>query len=245
MECEKVNCYQYILDAIAKGRKLFTILIDPEKCDSKKLEQYANAINANPVDFVFVGGSQMQCSVTETVSFLRSRLSIPIVLFPGNALQFAENSDAILLLSLISGRNAEFLIGQQVKASKMLKKSAIEILPTGYVLIDGGRESATEKVSKTQPISATDTELIVATALAGEQLGLRLIYLEAGSGALAPVSKEVIAAVHAELSVPLIVGGGIKTREDLLAAYASGADMVVVGNALEENPNKLSEILSV
>ncbi len=235
--------YDKILKAKAAGRKLFAVLIDPEKCDDPKLEQYATAVNRYRPDFVFVGGSQMQCSVERSVLFLKQRVQIPIVLFPGNALQLTAEADAVLLLSLISGRNAEFLIGQHVKAARALKKSSIEIVPTGYVLIDGGNATAVAQVSDTLPIAANDTEQIVATALAGEQLGLRLIYLEAGSGAQQCVDGQTIAAVRQELSVPLIVGGGIKTREQKQATFDAGSDIVVIGNALEADPMRLGEIL--
>lgn len=235
--------YQHILKSAREKHKLFAVLIDPEKCDSQKLQQYVVAINAYHPDFVFVGGSQMRHSAADVVATLRNKTNVPIVLFPGNASQFADNADAILLLSLISGRNAEFLIGQHVQAAKALKASSMEILPTGYILIDGGCECATAKVSHTKPLPATNLGLIVATALAGVQLGLQLIYLEAGSGAECPVSKDVIAAVRNEIAVPLIVGGGIKSHSEMRAAYEAGADMVVVGNALEDNPEKLAEFL--
>jgi putative glycerol-1-phosphate prenyltransferase len=240
---KQMNCYKNILKAVEEKRKLFAVLIDPEKCDLHKLEQYVDAINTYHPDFVFIGGSQMQCSVNDAVAFLKNRVAIPVILFPGNALQFSENADAILLLSLISGRNAEFLIGQHVKAAKMLKKSSVEILPTGYILIEGGRESATARISKTLPLSIEKSDEIVSTALAGEQLGLRLIYLEAGSGAKCPVSQTIIAATRAEINVPLIVGGGIKTRQEMLSAYEAGADIVVVGNVLEDNPYYIAEFL--
>ncbi len=235
--------YNTILEAKIAGRKLFAVLIDPEKCDEQKLEQYVVAVNLYHPDFVFVGGSQMQCSVERTTVFLKQRVQVPIVLFPGNALQLTSKADAVLLLSLISGRNAEFLIGQHVKAARALKASNVEIVPTGYVLIDGGNSTAVAQVSATQPIAANNTEQIVATALAGEQLGLRLIYLEAGSGAQQYVDSKTIAAVRYELSVPLIVGGGIKTREQKKAAFKAGADIVVVGNALESNPLLLRDFM--
>lgn len=238
-----ITCYQHVLESIEKKHKLFAVLIDPEKCDLQKLQQYIMAINAYHPDFVFVGGSQMQHSSAEAIAILRRETIVPIVLFPGNASQFADNADAILLLSLISGRNAEFLIGQHVKAAKALKASSMEILPTGYILIDGGCECATAKVSHTEPLSATNLDLIVATALAGTQLGLQLIYLEAGSGAKCPVSTDVIQAVRNAISAPLIVGGGIKSRREMLLAYDAGADIVVVGNAIEDNPNKLADFL--
>ncbi len=235
--------YNEILKAKASGRKLFAVLIDPEKCDEPKLEQYATAVNRYRPDFVLVGGSQMQCSVERAVLFLKQCVQVPIVLFPGNALQLTAEADAVLLLSLISGRNAEFLIGQHVKAARALRDSGIEIVPTGYILIDGGNVTAVAQVSATQPIAANKTEYIVATALAGEQLGLRLIYLEAGSGAQQCVEYRTIAAVRQELSVPLIVGGGIKTREQKQAAFDAGADIVVVGNALEADPMRLGEMV--
>ena len=177
--------------------------------------------------------------VRDAIDRLRQHCDLPIVLFPGNVQQLAPNADALLLLSLISGRNAEWLIGQQVQAAQAIRASHIEVLPTGYILVDGGTQTAVQRISGTRPIAADALELIAATALAGEQSGKQLIYLEAGSGATRPVPTNAIRAAKEVLTVPLVVGGGITTPQMLREAYAAGADMVVVGNHLETHLNQL------
>jgi phosphoglycerol geranylgeranyltransferase len=168
-----------------------------------------------------------------------------VLLFPGNLLQLSGKADGILLLSLLSGRNPEYLIGNHVLASRFLKRSGIEIIPTGYLLIDGHHLSSVEYVSNTRPIPSEKTDIIVATALAGEQLGLRLIYLEAGSGADTRVREEIVSRVRDTIAIPLIVGGGIKTPEDIRALYKAGANGVVVGSAIEEDYTILPSLAAV
>ncbi len=227
------SVYEKITAAVAQGCKLFALLIDPEKCTPARLAEVAEAAATAQPDLIFVGGSQWRHSTEAAIAAIKQRCATPVVLFPGNALQLAANADALLLLSLLSGRNAEWLVGQQVKAARQIHALGIETIPTGYILIDGGRTSAVQRVSQTQPIAATDIDLAVATALCGEQSGKRLIYLEAGSGAANPVPAETIRAVRQMLHIPLVVGGGIATTEALRSAYAAGADIVVVGNHLE------------
>jgi putative glycerol-1-phosphate prenyltransferase len=173
---------------------------------------------------------------------LKSTLSTPVVLFPGNISQFVPSADALLNISLVSGRNAEYLIGQHIAAAIAIKNSSIEVIPTAYLLIDGGRVSTTEYVSNTRSIPSDRPNIAVATALAGEQLGMRAVYLEAGSGAITPVNSEMIKAVRSQISVPLIVGGGICTAEQLQKAFDAGADLVVVGNILEKEPHMLEKL---
>lgn len=233
------SVYGKITAAVAQGRKLFALLIDPEKCTPARLETVAEAATTAQPDFIFVGGSQLRQSAETAIAAIKRRCAIPMVLFPGNALQLAPNADALLLLSLLSGRNAEWLVGQQVKAARQIHDSGIETIPTGYILIDGGKASAVQRVSQTQPIAASDTDLAIATALCGQQAGKRLIYLEAGSGAAHPVPAETIRAVRQTLNVPLVVGGGIATTDALRRAYAAGADMAVVGNHLESRLDDL------
>jgi putative glycerol-1-phosphate prenyltransferase len=182
--------------------------------------------------------------VDETVDILKQHTEIPVILFPGNVLQITPRADAILLLSLISGRNPEFLIGNHVIAAPILKKTDLEIIPTAYILIENGRPTSVEYMSNTKPIPADKIDLAVATAMAGEMLGHRLVYLEAGSGALETVNTEVIREVSSQIGIPLVVGGGIHTPDQIRDIYRAGADMVVVGTALEEDPEALLDLMN-
>lgn len=216
------------------------LLLDPEKAN---LEVLRFTESCRP-DYLFVGGSTGG-DTTEFVKRLRAKLeecgvTIPIVLFPGNAAQFTPEADAILFLSLLSGRNPEYLVGQQIRAAETIHESSVEVIPTAYILIDGGVETSTMRVTQTAPISSDQIDEIVRTAVAAELMGKRCIYLEAGSGAKVPVSSEIIAAVKAQTSIPLIVGGGIRTPEAMNAAHKAGADIVVIGNHFEENPDEIA-----
>ena len=178
------------------------------------------------------------------MAVLKQKSKIPIILFPGNVLQITPRADAILLLSLISGRNPEYLIGNHVIAAPILKKTDLEIIPTAYILIENGRTTSVEYMSNTKPIPADKVDLTVATAMAGEMLGHKLVYLEAGSGALETVNTEMIREVRKQINIPLIVGGGIHTPEQISNIYRAGADMVVVGTAIEKDPATLLELLA-
>jgi len=226
-----------------KTRKLFSILVDPDKHDEESLEQLASLANERVIDFILVGGSLVLGSVDETVHALKGKTNLPIVLFPGNVLQISPNADGILFLSLISGRNPEFLIGNHVIAAPVLKKIDLEIIPTGYILIENGRTTAVEYMSNTKPIPADKIDLVVATAMAGEMLGHKMIYLEAGSGALEPVNTSMIREVKKNTRIPLIVGGGIHTAEQVRQIYDAGADIIVVGSVVEENTEELTSLL--
>lgn len=224
----------------SRGRvKLFALLLDPDKCDGDHLKKLLPFALQSNVSMLLVGGSLVKTDVNSLITDIKNQTHIPVILFPGSALQFSAGADAILLLSLISGRNSDFLIGNHVIVSHAIKRSGVEVLPTGYILVDGGVQTSVQYMSNTMPIPASKIDIAVATALAGEQLGLKLIYLEAGSGAKNPVPLEMIQAVRNEISIPLIVGGGLKTPEQVKAAWDAGADMVVVGNALENNIEKL------
>lgn len=227
----------HIQNARSVGKKLFAVLIDPEKCSGDSLLNFISLVNKAKPDFIFVGGSQLRHSIDEAVIVIKEHSSIPVVLFIGNAVQFSPNADAMLVLSLISGRNPDFLIGQHVECAIEIKKSGIEAIPTGYVLVGRGQRTAVETVSGTDALS--DTETIVRTAIAGELLGQRLIYLEAGSGAQSPVYDGVIAAVRDSVSTPLIVGGGIRSTGMIEKALVAGADLIVVGNHLENTPSDI------
>ncbi len=219
--------------------KGLALLLDPEKAN---LDALPISKEVHP-DYIFVGGS----TGGGTSDFVRSlksaisnqQLEIPVILFPGNASQFTPEADAILYLSLLSGRNPEWLVGQQIRAARTVRNSGIESIPTAYILIDGGVETSTIRVSGTQPIPSDRIDEIVDTAIAAELMGKKLIYLEAGSGAKIPVSTEIIRAVRTRTSVPLIVGGGIRTPEAMQAAYAAGANIVVIGNHFEQHPKDL------
>jgi len=235
--------YQHILSAKKKGKKLLAILLDPEKVKLDMLAESLNKICNSEVDFIFVGGSTVKEGVTqELVKQLKQQTAIPIVLFPGHYSQITSDANAILFLSLISGRNPEYLINQQVKAVPLIRESGLEVIPTGYILIDGGKKTSVQKVSETLPLLSKAIQEITDTACAGMYMGKKIIYLEAGSGALKPVQASVISAVREKVDIPLIVGGGIRSEEELQRAYESGADMVVIGTAFEEDNEVLYKI---
>ena len=215
------------------------ILIDPDKFNPKLIDM----ANKNKVAFFLVGGSKLKKNnIAEVVSEIKRRTKKPVLIFPGSEKQICKNADGLLLLSLISGRNPEFLIGKHVKAAAAIKKNNINTLPVGYILIEGSRTSATQKVTNTKAISASNTKLIIDTAVAGELLGLKAIYLEAGSGSKTQVRTKIITSVKKNISLPLFVGGGIDSELKAKQAIKAGADYVVVGNALEKNLYLLSEI---
>lgn len=228
------------------NKKAFAVLLDPDKLDKESLAARIDAINKSAVDYIFVGGSLISTDNMQTVlNELKDKTFVPKILFPGNGLHINESADAILFLSLISGRNPEFLIGQHVISAPMLKRSNLEILPTGYMLVDGGKQTTVSYISNTFPLPNNKPDVAAATAMAGEMLGLKLIYLDAGSGAQIPVSEAIIQAVKKNTEVPLIVGGGINTTQKASKALAAGADVVVIGNAIEENPEFLQEMASL
>ena len=225
--------------------KKLAILLDPEKAN---LEALSFTSDCHP-DYIFVGGSTGG-DTTEFIRALKEKLAnskqptansqIPIVLFPGNASQFSPKADAILYLSLLSGNNPEYLVGQQVKSARMIRESGINFVPTAYILIDGGVETSTMKVTGTKPIKPSNLQTIIDTCIAAEMMGKKALYLEAGSGAIHPVSVDIIQAVRKVTSCTLIVGGGIRTPEAMNAAYDAGADIVVIGNHFEDHPEELS-----
>lgn len=226
--------------------KKLAILLDPDKFEiNDETVSLANLINSSDVDFILVGGSLLTSSdFDKKIEFLKFHTEKPVIIFPGNSIQVSKHADGILFLSLISGRNPEFLIGQQVVAAPSLKSVNIAVLPTGYLLIDGGKPTTASYISNTNPIPANKPEIAATTALAGQYLGLKLIYLDAGSGAEVPVSAEMIKQVRAQIDVPLIVGGGIKTIEQINNAWESGADCVVVGTAIEQSSDFLKKLSS-
>jgi phosphoglycerol geranylgeranyltransferase len=225
--------YKAILTLVSEDKKGLAILIDPDKFNVSETASFLLTIPANTTH-LFVGGSIVSNGDTETtVIALKKETTLPVILFPGDYSQITHKADALLFLSLLSGRNAEYLVGQQVKSIAKLKTSALEIIATGYLLIDGGNDVAVARVSNTSAMPQDDIDVIVNTALAGQYMGAKLIYLEAGSGAKYPVKAEVIKAVREAINVPLIVGGGIKTENQKQAAYNAGANIIVMGTAFE------------
>jgi len=238
------NIYKTIVIGREVNRKMLAVLLDPDKCRGSILASTIAVLKSDTPDFVFVGGSHTLTSVDSLIELLEDELDSKIVLFPGNAAQFSPKADALLYLSLLSGRNAEFLIGQHITSAIAIKNSGMEVIPTGYLLIDGGKPSSVEYISNTRAIPRDKNEIALSTAVAAELLGMRLVYLEAGSGADVPVPVEMIKYVSRGLSLPLVVGGGIKTTEQMLAAYDAGADVVVVGNVFETNSSLISDFVS-
>ena len=235
-----MSVLEYILSAKVKSRKLFVLLIDPEKQSSLQ----AVLPYLSLPDFIFVGGST-GAQTDSSISLLRQFTERPILLFPGNIAQFSPKADALLFLTLLNARTPEVLIDPHIRVAQAVMQSGIETIPMGYVLVDGKRKSSVEIATKCIPIPQNEIEKIVATASAGQLLGKQLIYLEAGSGAQEMVSTEVIRAVHARLEVPLIVGGGIRTPEAMLQAYEAGADIVVIGNHFEQNPDEIGNFVRI
>jgi len=230
-----MNIYRSILQSISNGKKLLAVLLDPDKVTITDIPQLTQKAS-DKIDFFFVGGSTVSNGDTDSlVQKLKEFTKIPIVLFPGDYMQITHKADALLFLSLISGENPEYLIKQQVKSVPFLQKSHLEIIPTGYILINSGIETSVQKVSNTIPIDRNNIDLVSQTAIAGMYMGKQFIYLEAGSGAEVPVSAKIIEAVKNKLTIPLIVGGGIRTKKQLDDAFNAGADIVVIGTAFEEN----------
>ena len=238
-----MNVYKYIQESRKAGKKLFAILIDPDKQSKEGLMQIVEKAKSAKVDLFFVGGSLLTSdSLDSCLKTLKSNSDIPVVLFPGNAMQVNDKADAILFLSLISGRNAEMLIGKQVITAPILKESSLEVLPTGYILIDSGKPTTVSYMSNTTPIPHEKNEVAACTAMAGEMLGLKCIFMDGGSGALTPISENMIAKVNQSIDIPLIIGGGISSGEKAVANCQAGADVIVVGNAIEKNENLIKEI---
>jgi len=233
-----VNLYQ----KISQPGKKFALLIDPDKYTTNSLIATLFAADDSGADIILVGGSLVSDRIDSTIELIKKNTNIPVVLFPGSLMQLSKKADAILLLSLISGRNPEYLIGNHVLAASYLKKSDLEVIPTGYILIGNGQTSV-EYISNTKPIPEDKIDIIVATAIAGELVGNSLIYLESGSGADRPFSTEIIKEVKRNISIPLIVGGGIKTPTQINEITKAGADVVVVGNAIENNIQILDSLV--
>ncbi len=219
------------------------VLIDPDKYDFKNYDDVLDVCENYKLPFLLVGGSLVNNFLDHFLLTLREKTTLPLVIFPGNLMQISSQADAILLLSLISGRNPDLLIGNHVNAALYLKKCGIEIIPTGYMLIEGGILSSVQYMSQTLPIPSEKIDISVATAIAGELLGLQLIYLEAGSGAVKPIPAKMVAEIRNNISIPIVVGGGIKNAKQIEEYANAGAQIIVLGNSIENHPNHLKQIL--
>ena len=238
-----MSIYSLISKKSIKKTKKFAVLIDPDKTTAKQLENITVIANRSNVDFFFVGGSLLTNDSLEiTIRTIKDNSNIPVVLFPGNTMQINKNADALLLLSLISGRNPEMLIGNHVIAAPYLKQSKLEIISTGYMLIESGKPTTALYMSNSTPIPSDKDDIAVCTAIAGEMLGLKTIYMDAGSGAMRTVTEQMIAKVKQNISIPLIVGGGIRTPAKAHNLCTAGADIVVVGNVFEKNARLIENI---
>jgi len=237
------NIYNSISKKLNKGEKLFAVLIDPDKYNSSKI---IDKIIEAKADLILVGGSLLtNGNFEKCISSIKNKCNIPLLIFPGNTLQISRNADAILLLSLISGRNPDLLIGHHVVAAPQLKSSKLEILSTGYMLIDSGKQTSALYMSNTNPIPYNKADIAMCTAVAGEMLGLKMIYMDAGSGAEKPISSSMIAEVKKAIRIPLIIGGGINSEKKAKEACKAGADIIVVGNAIEKDSSLIKKIASV
>lgn len=235
--------YQSIADKKKEGKKSFAVLIDPDKVDEQKITELVMLTTEAKVDYLLVGGSLVISNhLDEVVLQIKKQSNIPVILFPGTPSQVTRYADALLYLSLISGRNPELLIGQHVISAPFVKQSGLEIMSTGYMVIDGGAPTTVSYISNATPIPADKNEIAMCTAMAGEMLGMKLIYMDAGSGARRPITEAMIEKVSAVIEAPLVVGGGINDPEKAYRNCKAGADVIVVGNAIEKDPMLIREI---
>jgi len=244
----KAGIYHSLAERKNLGRKAFSVLIDPDKVSMKgtaenNLDELIALSVAAKVDYFLVGGSLVISNqLDECIQYIRNHAAIPVILFPGSPSQVSKYADALLYLSLISGRNPELLIGQHVVSAPFVKQSGLEIMPTGYIVIDGGAPTTVSYISNATPIPADKNEIAMCTAMAGEMLGMKLIYMDAGSGARRPITESMIKLVAENIQVPLIIGGGIIEPEKAYLNCKAGADMIVVGNAIEKDPSLIKEM---
>ena len=238
------SIYQNIKLKIAKGEKLLAVLIDPDKMKVGLVPSFILKVNQSIATHIFVGGSEVGELQTEALVIeIKKHTVLPVILFPGDINQVTDKADGILFLSLISGRNPDYLIGKHIDAVSKLRSSNLEIIPTGYILIENGKQTSVQRVSETKPLSRGDINKVQDTAKAGQFLGMQLIYLEAGSGATHPIEESMISKVKEGLNLPLIVGGGIRSLKQINTTYNSGADIVVIGTAFEDNESFFDELI--
>ena len=240
-----MNIYKNITKNKKQNKKSFALLIDPDKQDKKQISSIIKKAENAKTDYFFVGGSLLtNDSLDLCLDTIKKESNIPVILFPGNAMQVNDKADGILFLSLISGRNADMLIGKQVITAPILRQSSLEVLPTGYILVDSGKPTTVSYMSNTTPIPADKDTVAGCTAMAGEMLGLKLIFMDGGSGAKKPISENMIKTVRNAVNTPLIIGGGISSGEKAISNCKAGADIIVVGNAIEKDKSLINEIAS-
>ncbi|WP_430810549.1 MULTISPECIES: geranylgeranylglyceryl/heptaprenylglyceryl phosphate synthase [unclassified Carboxylicivirga] len=237
--------YEQIYKPYRKGHKQLAFLIDPDKFPLHQMASLKPLLDEAKPDLILVGGSLVSVDTGDFICALKKHIDLPVILYPGSSLQVCKEVDAIIFLSLLSGRNPEFLISHHVTAAPLIKAHGIEAIPTGYLLVDGGKPTSVQYISQTQPIPKDKNDIAVATALAGQYLGMKLIYMDAGSGAVSPIQPAMIAQVHEALDIPLMVGGGITTTDGVEKAFEAGADLVVVGNVLEKDLSLLRDFCAV
>ena len=241
--CMKNKLYQHFVKNKEQGQKSLAVLIDPDKVDNNKIEKLVTLAVDSRVDYLFVGGSLIiSNNLDECIQQIKSLCDIPVILFPGSPAQVSKYAHALLYLSLVSGRNAELLIGQHVVSAPFVRKSGLEIMPTGYMVIDGGAPTTVSYISNATPIPSDKNEIALCTAMASEMLGMKLIYMDAGSGAKRPITESMIEMVSSHIEVPLIVGGGIAYPEKAYLNCKAGADVIVIGNAIEKDPALIKEM---
>lgn len=235
--------YQSLTDRKANGQKSFAVLVDPDKVNPGLITELSELTTAAKVDFLLVGGSLVITDhLDDVVQQFKRQCNIPVILFPGSPLQVSRYADALLYLSMISGRNPELLIGQHVISAPFVRQSGLEIIPTGYMVVDGGAPTTVSYISNATPLPADKNEIAMCTAMAGEMLGMKLIYMDAGSGAKKPITETMIRQVSQSVSVPLVIGGGITDPEKAYRNCKAGADVIVVGNAIEKDPTLIREM---
>ena len=239
----KSAIYHSIAEKKRQGKKSFAVLIDPDKVNNPMLDELTDLCVAANVDYLLVGGSLVISNhLDECVQHIKQNCSLPIILFPGSPTQISKYADALLYLSLISGRNPELLIGQHVVSAPFVRNSGLEIMPTGYIVVDGGAPTTVSYISNASPVPADKNEIAMCTAMAGEMLGMKLIYMDSGSGAKRAISETMIESVAKSISAPLIIGGGIRDAEKAYLNCKAGADVIVVGNAIEKNASLIKEM---
>lgn len=239
----KNKLYQHFVKNKQQGRKSLAVLIDPDKVDSEKIDRLVSLAVGSKVDYFFVGGSLIiSNNLDEVIQQIKASCDIPVVLFPGSPSQLSKYADALLYLSLVSGRNPELLIGQHVVSAPFVRKSGLEIMPTAYMVIDGGAPTTVSYISNATPIPSDKNEIALCTAMASEMLGMKLIYMDAGSGAKRSITESMIEMVASNIEAPLIVGGGISEPEKAYLNCKAGADVIVIGNAIEKDPVLIKEM---
>jgi len=239
----KNKLYQHFVKNKQQGHKSFAVLVDPDKVDQPKIEQLVSLATNAKVDYFLVGGSLLISNhLDDCIKQIKAICNIPVILFPGSPSQVSKYADALLYLSLISGRNPELLIGHHVVSAPLVRKSGLEIMPTGYMVIDGGAPTTVSYISNASPIPSDKNEIALCTAMAGEMLGMKLIYMDSGSGAKRPIAESMIEMVASHIEAPLIIGGGISDPEKAYRNCKVGADVIVVGNAIEKDASLIKEM---